>query len=431
MIANNIDSAPADMGGADATITIPSMLTTKAIGTSLQTDMGLGTVTILLTTAHRNAFFLSLPAFVDTVSTFSSSGPARAGTTLKPDITAPGDTIFSTANGTGNEGANFNGTSMAAPHVAGVMALLKQIHPTWTVAELKALVMNTATNDLWTSSAHTLKHTPTRVGAGRTSVANAALASVVAYNAADPGQVSLSFGEQAVLGTQSFVKSITLKNTGAADAEYLVAFNNYYQTNPGLTYLLLDASDVGLDHPVTVPAGGTLDIKLRIDADALALTRARDASIATTGTYGYRDRFSEGGGYVTLTSTATAPTLRVPVHIAARPASSMGVAETGLALSAAATGTLSLTLTGTPVNTLDDKSLVDIMELMDTSPNDVTSTGPDNAADLKYVGATSDYPAYPFTDPNPATQLPPCTLALQPTADGIPPMRPSSMFTLT
>jgi subtilisin family serine protease len=401
LLANNTDSAPADMGGADATITIPSMLTTKAIGTSLRTDMGLGTVTVLLTTAHLNAFFLSLPAFEDTVSTFSSRGPARAGTTLKPDISAPGETIFSTAYGTGNEGASFNGTSMAAPHVAGVMALLKQMHPTWTVAELKALVMNTATSDLWTSSAHTLKHTPTRVGAGRVSVSNAALSSVVAYNAAAPEEVSLSFGDQAVLGTQSYVKSITLKNTGVASADYNVTFDNYYQANPGLTFTLLDASDAAISNPVTVPAAGTLTIKLKIDADATLLSRARDASIATAGAYGARDRFSEGGGYVTLTSTAIAPTLRVPVHIAARPASSMGVVETGLVLPAAAAGTLSLTLTGTPVDTADDTSLVDIMELMDTSPDDVSSTGPNDAADLKYVGATSDYPVYPFTDPNP------------------------------
>ncbi len=218
---------------------------------------------------------------MDTVSSFSSRGPARAGTLLKPDITAPGDTIFSTANGTRNQGANFSGTSMASPHVAGVMALLKQIHPTWSVAELKALAMNTATNDLWTSIAHTAKFTPTRVGAGRVSVANAALSSVIAYNTADPGQVSLAFGEQAVLGTQTFVKSITIKNTGAAPAEYLAAFNEYYQTNPGLTFILLDASDVGLDHPVTIPANGTLEIKVKVTADAADLTRARDASIAT------------------------------------------------------------------------------------------------------------------------------------------------------
>jgi subtilisin family serine protease len=397
LIVNNINTFPATMGGADATITIPTMMTTLAIGQSLKTDMAVGTVTVLLTTAYRDAFVMTDPTIVDTVSSFSSRGPARAGTLLKPDITAPGDTIFSTANGTGNKGTSFNGTSMATPHVAGVMALLKQMHPTWTVPELKALAMNTATNDLWTSTAHTAKHTPTRVGAGRVNVANATLTSVIAYNTANPELVSLSFGEQAVLGTQSFVMSITIKNTGVASADYNVSFNEFYQSNPGLTFILLDASDVGLDHPVTIPAGGTLEIKVQVTADATALTRARDASIATIGTYGYRSRFAEGGGYVTLTSTVH-PTLRVPVHIAARPASAMSVTESGIYLPAAVTGTFSLTPIGTPVDTTDDISLVSILELMDTSPNEPSSSGTNDAADMHYIGATSDYPFYTFAN---------------------------------
>ena len=393
LIANNVDTFPAGMGGSDATITIPSMMTTKSIGTSLRTDMAAGTVTVLLTTAYPNSVFMSDPTIEDTVSSFSSRGPGR-GTLLKPDISAPGDTIFSTKNGSRNQGDNFSGTSMAAPHMAGVMALLKQMHPTWSVAELKALAMNTATNDLWTSTAHTAVHTPTRVGAGRVSVANAALSSVVAYNAADPGQVSLSFGEQAVLGVQSFVKSITIKNSGAAAAEYLAAFDEYYQSNPGLTFVLLDASDVGLDHPVTIPAGGTLDIKVKVTADAAALTRALDGSIAL----GSRQRFAEGGGYVTLTSTGTDPALRVPVHIAARPASSMSVAENRIDLPAAATGTFSLTPSGTPVDTTDDTSLVTILELMGVDPNEASSSDTNDAADLRYIGATSDYPFWSFGD---------------------------------
>ncbi len=155
LIANNAAGWPIPMADDETIttpITIPTMMAGNALGTSLKTDLGAGTVTVLLTSAHHNGVVLTDPTIVDTVSSFSSRGPARNGTLLKPDITAPGDTIFSTANGTGNQGANFSGTSMASPHMAGVMALLKQIHPTWSVAELKALAMNTATNDLWTGA---------------------------------------------------------------------------------------------------------------------------------------------------------------------------------------------------------------------------------------------------------------------------------------
>jgi subtilisin family serine protease len=395
LMINNSNAFPITMGGTDATITIPSMMTTLAVGTALKTDMAAGMVSILLTTAYPDAIIMTDPTVVDTLSSFSSRGPARAGTLLKPDITTPGDTIFSTKSGSRNQGANFSGTSMASPHVAGVMALLKEMHPTWTVAELKALVMNTATHDLWTSTAHTSTFTPTRVGVGRVDVANATLTSVIAYNTANPEQVSLSFGEQAVLGMQSFVKSITIKNTGSASAEYNVAFSEYYQPNPGLTFTLLNASDTALTNPVTIPAGGTLEIKVKVTADATLLTRARDDSVATTGG---RQRFSEGGGYVTLTSTAANPILRLPVHIAARPASSMDVVESRIQLPVAATGTFSLTPTGTPVDTTDDVSLVSILELKSVDPNEPSSSGINNDADLHYIGATSDYPFYTFAN---------------------------------
>jgi subtilisin family serine protease len=395
LMINNSNTFPVAMGGADATITIPSMMTTLAIGTALKTDMSAGTVSVLLTTAYPDSVLMTDPTIVDTVSSFSSRGPARAGTLLKPDITAPGDTIFSTKSGSRNQGASFSGTSMASPHIAGVMALLKEIHPTWTVAELKALVMNTATQDLWTSTVHTSVYTPTRVGAGRVSADSASQSPVIAFNTSNPELVSLSFGEQAVLGTQTFVKSLTVKNTGVTSADYNVTFNGYYQTNPGLTFTLLKADETALTNPVTIPAGGTLELKVKVTADALALTRARDGSISTVNG---RQRFSEGGGYVTLTSTDDNPTLRLPVHIAARPASSMEVVESRIELPAAATGTFSLTPTGVPVDTVDDTSIVSILELKGMDPNESTSTGINDGADLRYIGATSDYPFYTFAN---------------------------------
>ena len=48
------------------------------------------------------------------------------------------------------------------------MALLKQAHPTWTVEQLKALIMNTADHDLFVNVGETgTKFGPGRVGNGR------------------------------------------------------------------------------------------------------------------------------------------------------------------------------------------------------------------------------------------------------------------------
>ena len=55
-----------------------------------------------------------------------------------------GVSILSAASLSGNSGRAPSGTSMAAPHVAGTLALLRQLHPSWSVEELKALLMNTA-----------------------------------------------------------------------------------------------------------------------------------------------------------------------------------------------------------------------------------------------------------------------------------------------
>jgi minor extracellular serine protease Vpr len=78
----------------------------------------------------------------DTISFFSSLGPG-SGYTIKPDVVAPGTGINSTAIG-GGYNATHEGTSLAAPHVAGACALLLQLHPDWTPAMMKAALMNTA-----------------------------------------------------------------------------------------------------------------------------------------------------------------------------------------------------------------------------------------------------------------------------------------------
>ncbi|HSU63266.1 MAG TPA: S8 family serine peptidase, partial [Burkholderiales bacterium] len=76
-------------------------------------------------------------------ASFSSGGPRTGDSGLKPDVTAPGVSIISTAIGTGNQGAAMSGTSMASPHVAGVAALTRQAHPAWKVADIKSAIVNT------------------------------------------------------------------------------------------------------------------------------------------------------------------------------------------------------------------------------------------------------------------------------------------------
>jgi subtilisin family serine protease len=78
----------------------------------------------------------------DRIAFFSSLGPDPVHSSIKPEVVAPGVDILSTI--LHNQTASWGGTSMAAPHVTGIAALLKQEHPLWTPEEIKGAIVNSA-----------------------------------------------------------------------------------------------------------------------------------------------------------------------------------------------------------------------------------------------------------------------------------------------
>ncbi len=128
-----------------------------------------------------------IAAYEDAMTSFTSEGPARLTNDLKPDISAPGFAIEAAGVGTGNEAASLSGTSMAAPHVSGVAVLLRQLHPNWSPAQIKAVLMNQANRNM-VDNLLTAPVPATVMGAGRVEAFQSARAKSVAW----PG--SLSFG---------------------------------------------------------------------------------------------------------------------------------------------------------------------------------------------------------------------------------------------
>jgi subtilisin family serine protease len=76
---------------------------------------------------YDSSFTVGATDSSDNITSFSSRGPADHTNRLKPDISAPGQGIRSSIPGGGY--VSMSGTSMAAPHVSGLVALLLSAHP--------------------------------------------------------------------------------------------------------------------------------------------------------------------------------------------------------------------------------------------------------------------------------------------------------------
>jgi len=79
------------------------------------------------------------------VAGFSSRGPSGCdGVTIKPEIMGPGVQVRSSVPGGGYQEVGWDGTSMAGPHVAGVVALMREANPDLEVADIKQILIDTA-----------------------------------------------------------------------------------------------------------------------------------------------------------------------------------------------------------------------------------------------------------------------------------------------
>ncbi len=112
------------------------------------------------------------PTLPDMMAAFSSRGPL--GDWIKPDITAPGVQVLAgmtpqptgSVNGPpGNLYQAIAGTSMSSPHAAGVSALVKAAHPSWTPAQIKSALMTSSVQTVVKEDGVT-PATPFDMGAG-------------------------------------------------------------------------------------------------------------------------------------------------------------------------------------------------------------------------------------------------------------------------
>ena len=307
-------------------ITIPAVMVSGADGGVLLEEISpnaptaFNEVTVSATISDVPA---AIPGFDDAMTDFTSEGPARLTSDLKPDISAPGFNISAAAVGTGNEAIELSGTSMAAPHVSGVATLLRQLHPTWTPAQIKGVLMNQATRDMKNNDL-TAPVSATVMGAGRVE----AFESARARSVASPG--SLSFGFAPTPTSWSDVRSFVVENFDNRRHQYTVtADDRYFDFDPAVTSvdISLNGTTFGSSQSFALRRRGQQQVWVRLTVDPSPISEAEQQ-------FGWYYFHPNMDGTVRVTqSGGPADVLQIPWHVAPLATSDNALSATSLDLS--------------------------------------------------------------------------------------------------
>ena len=337
------------------------------------------------------------PAQTDTISDFTSRGPrgSQPGSVVKPDVSAPGNSIGSAGVGTGNGVTSISGTSMASPVTAGIAALVKAAHPGWNPLKLKAAIMNTARHDLYTGPGKTgLRYPPARVGAGRVDAKAAVGTKLLAWTKGPNNPVTAGFGViHAPIngGTITRTKTVKVKNLNKKTVKVSVDYESL-NSQPGVSYSVRPGN-------LKIKAKKAKTFKITMTVVPAQLRRTIDPTMAVTqenavfGGQEARQFVPDSSGRLLIKQKGKKPH-RVPVYGAAKPTSATTTALSGS----------NLVVSGQGVNTgatrSDYRSLLSVLQLGATSPQVPACTGivhedgcaltaTDRSMDLQYVGAGS------------------------------------------
>ena len=206
LVANNVAGDPVAMAtdGTPNQPTAPAYMVGREAGQALKEGNGAAT-----TIGAALAYFSTPNA--DIMAGFSSQGPTDVDFRVKPDVVAPGVNVLSSIPAAHCKAppcfAFFQGTSMATPHLAGSAAVVRGQHPSWSAAEVRSAIVNTAEQNVLKKFDTGAPASDVNViGTGRENL----LAAVGALVALDP--VSVSFGAVPVGSGQTRSFAVSLKN---------------------------------------------------------------------------------------------------------------------------------------------------------------------------------------------------------------------------
>lgn len=204
VVINNQDG-PAFVMGGDGKFDIPAIMISKSEGQNIKAFIG---KEIDVFVNFKSDVKISKPELIDTLTDFSSKGPRSIDSAIKPEISAPGAAIVSAEMGGGSKTVKMSGTSMAAPHMAGVMALLKQKFRTLSSNELKSVAMGSAKV---ITDAEKKIYPVSLQGSGRVQLDKSIQAQIVVNSPAlSLGEVSV--GKAIIIRKKIVVKNISQEN---------------------------------------------------------------------------------------------------------------------------------------------------------------------------------------------------------------------------
>ena len=271
VVFNNVPGDPIVMGGVSEGIEIPGVMISLSDGQTLMGAINDGETVNVTMSAD---IVIPKPELADTLAGFTSRGPG-GGSTFKPDVSAPGFAIRSANVGAGTGSSVSSGTSMAAPHVAGLAALLAEQHglgdllppldpgtfepgnpdsadrheAAELVQTIKSIIMNT--------TVHAAGDYPLALqGTGVVRADRAVMADAFTTPA------GLSFGRHNPLEPTTITEQVTVTNLAAEDRTFALSFTAQNEV-PGVS--------IEHDPTVMVPGGGSATVEVALSLDPASM----------------------------------------------------------------------------------------------------------------------------------------------------------------